>query len=235
VTTQTVVATANVLGTLGREDARHVVETVVVAGPELVGLQEWGWSRRALLPGGDYVWVTPPYGGNPVGARRDRFDLLGFRLRVLGWAARSDRGVRPVPVLPPRTATVARLHDHLLDRTVSVVNYHLVPGVQSRGVYRGDRPLLVARHVTEVRRLQAFVVEQQTAGHVTYALGDSNFHGLRLRGLTSAWHEREDGPGTLGPERKIDDVFGPGPASAVTLVATASDHKAVLASRSDAP
>ena len=71
------------------------------------------------------------------------------------------------------------------------------------------------------------------SAHVTFALGDSNFHGLRLPPLTSAWHGRKDGPGTLGSQRKIDDVFGPGPATAVTLVSTASDHKAVLARRPD--
>jgi hypothetical protein len=232
--TQTLVATANVLDTLSREEARSAVRTVVAARPDLVGLQEWGWSRRTLLPRGDYAWVAPPYGGNPVGARRDRFDLLGYRLRALAWVARSDRHARAVPVLPPRTATVAVLRDRLVDRTVSVVCFHLVPGVQSRGAYRGDRPLLVTRHATEVRRLRALVAEQLAAGHVTFAVGDSNFHGLRLTGLTSAWEGRENAPGTLGSTRRVDDVFGPGPASAVTLLSTASDHRAVLAMRVDA-
>jgi hypothetical protein len=140
-----------------------------------------------------------------------------------------------VPVLPPRVATVALLRDRLLERTVCVVNYHLVPGVQSGGGYRTDRPLLVARHSAEVRRLQALVIEAQASGHVTFAVGDSNFDGLRLLHVTSAWEGREHGPGTFGPRRKIDDVFGPGPASAVTLVSTASDHRAVLARRPDPP
>ena len=46
----TLVATANVLDALGRADARAAVETVLREEPHLVGLQEWGWSRRALLP-----------------------------------------------------------------------------------------------------------------------------------------------------------------------------------------
>lgn len=231
VTAQTLVATANIHFAVGPDEARDAVEAVAAVGPDLVGLQEWGWSRRSLLPRAEYAWVTPVYGGNPVGARRDRFELIGYRLRVLGWVARSDRGARPLPLLPPPTVTVALFHDRVGSRTVSVVNFHLVPGVQSRGDYRGDRPLLVSRHTAEVQRLQTLVAEQLAAGHVTSALGDSNFHGLRLPGLTSAWQGREDGPGTLGSARKIDDVFRPGPAIAVSLDSTASDHKAVITRR----
>ncbi len=230
---ETVVATANVLSTLGRSDARAVVAAVLAEAPDLVGLQEWGRSRRTLLPGADYLWASPAYGGNPVGARRDRFDLLDVSVAVLGGVGRSDRGARPLRLLPPRVATVAVLRDRLLDRRVSVVSYHLVPGVQARGEYRTDRPLLVARHAREASRLRAVVSRLLAAGPVTFAVGDSNFHGLRLPGLTSAWEGREAGPGTLGSERKIDDVFGPGPATDLTLLTTASDHKAVLARRAD--
>jgi endonuclease/exonuclease/phosphatase family metal-dependent hydrolase len=233
--TETVVATANILSSLRPVDARAAVEAVLAAGPDIVGLQEWGWSRRTLLPRAEFAWLAPRYGGNPVGARRDRFDLLRVQLRALGWLARCELGVRPVPVLPPRFATVAVLRDRLLDRTVSVVNYHLVPGVQSRGAYRADRPLLAARHRSEVRRLEALIHDEQASAPVTFALGDSNFDGLRLPDLTSAWHGREDGPGTLGSHRKIDDVFGPGPATAVTRVTTASDHQAILVARPDLP
>lgn len=183
----TLVATANVLDAWGRAHARAAVETVLGEEPHLVGLQEWGWSRRALLPRTDYVWFTPVYGGNAVGARRDRYDQLGARLHILAGIGRSDRGAPPLPVLAPRVATVVRLHDRLHDRTVSVVDYHLVPGVQARGSYRPDRPLLAARHAREVRRLQGLVRAQPAAGHITFAVGDSNFDGLRLPGLTSAW------------------------------------------------
>jgi len=75
------------------------------------------------------------------------------------------------------------------------------------------------------------VSEQLALGHVVLAVGDSNFDGARLAGLTSAWEGREGEPGTLGPRRKVDDVHGPGPASSVTLLATGSDHKAVLVRR----
>lgn len=254
-TSHTVVATCNVLCTLGHEDAGSVLGAVLEQGPDLVGLQEWRVSRHRLLretgsvrvlppqgslagsprdPGSTgYVWVSPLLGGCPVGARADRFELLGCRSRVLGRAGRSDRGAGPVPVVLPRTATVAVFRDRRAGRVVGLVNYHLTPGVQSRGRYRTDRPLLSARHRAEVVRLGRVVEELLALGHAVYAVGDSNFDGLRLDGLTSAWAGREHGPGTLGSRRKIDDVHGPGVPVSLRLVATASDHQAVVARRAD--
>ena len=86
-----------------------------------------------------------------------------------------------------------------------------------------------------MRRLRCLVGSELAAGHVTFAVGDSNFHGLALPDLTSAWEGRDDAPGTLGSTRRVDDVFGPGPAATVALLATASDHQAVLAARPDRP
>ena len=62
-----------------------------------------------------------------------------------------------------------------------------------------------------------------------WALGDSNFHGLRLPGLTSAWDDVPGTVGTLGSYRRIDDVFGPGPPHRVEMFVTESDHRMVLA------
>jgi endonuclease/exonuclease/phosphatase family metal-dependent hydrolase len=250
-----VVATANVLFSLPRHRAAAALDAVLDHAPDLVGLQEWGPRRIGLLrrtgrarwqlgpvrdaarsgAGAGYTWTQPLAGGCPVGARADRYDLLSAATRLLAAAGWSDPGARPVRVLPPRFATVAVFRDRQHDRTVSVVNYHLVPGTQSRGSYREDRPLLAARHRTEVRRLAGLVTEQLALGHVVHAMGDSNFDGLRLPGLTSAWVGREDGPGTLGSRRKIDDVHGPGPADEVTLLVTPSDHQAVLVRRDDRP
>jgi endonuclease/exonuclease/phosphatase family metal-dependent hydrolase len=232
--TSTDVATANVLCSLGRPDAAAALRGVLDLAPDIVGLQEWGPSRRRLLDDPRYAWTRQVYGDCVVGARLDRYDLVGWRSRALGWFARSDRGARPVPVLPPRVATVAVLHDRRLDRRVAVVCYHLVPGVQSHGRYRDDRPLLVARHRSEVRRLGRLVAERLALGDVVHAMGDSNLDGLRLPGLMSAWEGREDDPrGTLGSSRKIDDVLGPGPATALTLLRSASDHAAVVVRRAD--
>src|SRR3954471_20749533 len=93
---QTTVATANVLYTLGADDARTALGDVLAVEPDLVGLQEWyptrlrqlrQTGRVALLPGlslsrrrhghgrGSYVWQQPLLGGCVVGARADRFEL----------------------------------------------------------------------------------------------------------------------------------------------------------------
>ncbi|MCW2756428.1 MAG: hypothetical protein JWO46_174 [Nocardioidaceae bacterium] len=231
----TLVATANVLSALDRVDAGAALADVLEHRPDLVGLQEWGPSRRGLLrrePA--YAWVAPVYGGNAIGFRRDRYRLLAHRLAPLALLGRADPGVRPVPVLPPRLATVARLLERRTDVAISVVSYHLVPGVQRRGRYRADRPLLVSRHRLETLRLSSVVGERLAAGDVVHAMGDSNLDGFVLPGLTSAWAGRRDDPaGTLGSCRKVDDVFGPGPAESVQLLRSASDHAAVLVGRAD--
>jgi hypothetical protein len=249
----TTVATANVLYTLGPDDARAALGDVLALGPDLVGLQEWYPSRLGLLletgsvgpvPSlgarairreraghGDYLWNLPLLGGCAVGARADRFELRGCRPRLLSGPGRADRGDRFLGLEPPRLATVSTYLDRHLDQTVALVSYHLVSGVQTRGTYRPDRPGLVERHRREVRRLEALVAGLLAAGHVVHAVGDSNFDGMRLPGLTSAWEGRETASGTLGPNRKVDDVHGPGGAELVTTVATSSDHLAVVVRR----
>jgi hypothetical protein len=191
-----------------------------------------GPSRRPS--DGAYSWSAPMIGGCAVGARADRFRLLSCRTRFLSRVGLGDRTGRRRNLEPARAAVVAVYADLQQDRTVSLVNYHLVSGVQVGGGYRTDRPLLVARHRHETRVLQMIVREQLALGHVVHATGDSNFDGLRLDGLTSAWEGREQLAGTLGPWRKVDDVHGPGPAEAVTTVTTASDHRALVVRRPDA-
>ena len=231
----TVVATANILCSLPPALARDALHVVLSAEPDLVGLQEWGPRRRRLLAEtSGYLWAAPLVGGCPVGVRADRYDLLACRARVLAGPGLCDLGVRRVPLLPARVATLAVLHDRETGRTVSLLSFHLTPGVQRRGGYRADRPRLAARHRREVAALRRLVDEQLALGHVVHAVGDSNFDGLSLPPLTSAWLGREDGPGTLGSARKIDDVHGPGAATSVVLLETPSDHKAVLVTRPDA-
>jgi hypothetical protein len=252
VTSHTVVASANVLCTLSQDEARQALKGVLALSPDLVGLQEWSLARVRLLResgsiglvpqlgprlggGGGYLWSSPLVGGCAVGARADRFELVRCRAEVLSRAGRAERPERRLGIEPPRIATVATYRDRLHSRTVSLLNYHLAPGVQGGGRYREDRPLLSARHQGEVRRVQALVDELLSLGHDVYAVGDSNFDGLRLSGLTSAWEGRDAEPGTLGPRRKIDDVHGPGRAESVILLTSASDHKAVVVDRVDGP
>lgn len=228
----TVVATANVLCTLGSAAASEALGAVLRAEPDLVCLQEWSWRRRGLLSGTGYRWVAPLLGGCPVGVRADRYDLVESSTRLLAGPGRSDRGARPLPVAPGRFATLAVVRDRSTGEPAAVVSFHLTPGVQGGGVYRADRPHLVARHRRESATLERLVAEQHRLGRVVHAGGDSNLHGFRLAGLTSAWEgtDRDDVGGTLG-RRRIDDVHGPGPARDLTLVTTASDHRALVVRR----
>lgn len=250
-TPRTVVATANVLCTLRPAAARGALRAVLDVEPDLVGLQEWYPSRAGLLretgsvglvpsvglrlgrrgseSTTDYLWHTPVLGGCAVGARADRFELVGVRSRLVSGIGRADKPERVLGVEPPRVVTVATYRDELNARVVSLLDYHLTPGVQARARYRDDRPLLAARHRSEVRHLQRLVDDELALGRVVYALGDSNFEGLRLAGLTSAWEGREQEAGTLGPRRKVDDVHGPTCPSSVARLSTGSDHKAVVA------
>lgn len=247
------VATANVLCTLGLDDARNALRGVLELAPDLVGLQEWNLSRYRLLQqtgrlgtvphvGGrlrrddngltpHYLWNAPLVGGCAVGARADRFELIQCRPRLLSWIGRADRPDRWLRVEPPRVATAAVYRHLQANLTVCLVSYHLAPGVQARGRYRADRPILVSRHQSEVRELERLVDDHLRLGQVVFAAGDSNFDGLRVAGLTSAWEGREDDPGTLGPQRKVDDVLGPGTAESVTLRISESDHKAMVVRR----
>jgi hypothetical protein len=245
-----VVATANVLFSLSRADARAALAGVLALEPDLVGLQEWYVGRAGLLRetgslgpvpsvgprlggprsgGAAYTWSVPLVGGCVVGARTDRFELLAARPRLLSGVGRADKPERWQGIEPPRIATVASYRDRVGGRTVTLVDYHLAPGVQAGGRYRPERPLLVARHRAEVRAVERIVWEHRAGGEVVVAVGDANFDGLRIAGLTSSWEGREQEPGTLGPHRKVDDVHGPGRPDAVVTVASASDHRAVVA------
>jgi hypothetical protein len=250
----TTVVSANLLYTLPAPDARKALDLVLAPQPDLVGLQEWYLPRLPLLRRtGDvrlepsfgliripaahaprYHWVETIADGNVVGARADRFDLVHGRSVLLTGIGRSDRPDRFLDTEPPRLAALGVFRDRVVDRTVALISYHLVPGVEAGGRYRDDRPLIVARHRREVRRIEGLVTELGRAGHTVYAVGDANFHLQRFAGITSSWDGREDDPGTWGRgTRKLDDVHGPGPATEVRLIETPSDHRAVLAVRED--
>ncbi|MBW8750254.1 MAG: hypothetical protein JF565_02380 [Propionibacteriales bacterium] len=250
----TVVASANILYKLRPHDAYATLTQVLAHEPDLVGLQEWYVSRlRLLRQFGDvrvvpslgtgllgrprdpaYHWVSAVAGGNVVGARAERFEVVSSRVAFVSGFGRSDRPDRTLGIEPPRVVTIGVFRDRQMDRTVAMMSYHLTPGVEVDTAYHPERPRLEARHRSDVQRLEALVAEHQQAGHVVYAVGDSNFDSLRLAGLTSAWEGREHRPGTIGSgTRKLDDVQGPGRASRVTLLTTPSDHKAVVAVRPD--
>jgi hypothetical protein len=250
----TVVASANILYKLPIHDARSALTQVLAHDPDLVGLQEWYVSRLRLLrefgqvrvvpPLGSqllgrpsdpaYHWVSAVAGGNVVGARAARFEPVSARVAFVSGFGRSDRPERALGIEPPREVTIGVFRDRELPRTVALMSYHLTPGVEVDAAYIPERPRLQRRHRSDVQRLERLVADHRRAGHVVYAVGDSNFDSLRLAGLTSAWEGREHRPGTIGRgTRKLDDVHGPGLAIDVSLLTTPSDHKAVIASRED--
>jgi hypothetical protein len=251
----TVVASANILYTLPGAVAATALDSVLAEQPDLVALQEWYWGRLGTLRrwGGvrlatlgvlpavpvpaarapRYHWVAT-VDGNVVGARADRYDLVRARAHLNIWPAPSEREDRFLRTEPPRFVAVGVFRDLRSDKLVTLLSYHLSAGVQSRGSYRSDRPRLAARHRHEVTHLGDLVTRELGAGHAVHAAGDSNFDGMQLPGLTSAWAGRESEPGTHGRgKRKIDDVFGAGPATEVRRIATASDHQAILVTRPD--
>src|SRR4051812_27121370 len=151
---RTTVATANVLYTLGPVEARAALGHVLALEPDLVGLQEWYPSRTGLLretgpvglvPGiglrlgnggggsSEYAWNLPLLSGCVVGARTDRFELRSSHAVALSAVGRADREDRFLGLEPPRSATVGVYLDRQLGRTVALVDYHLVSGVQARG------------------------------------------------------------------------------------------------------
>jgi hypothetical protein len=259
VTGQTVVATANVLRSLRSPDAQAALDGVLEVEPDLVGLQEWEFYRVGQLrrsgsvavnplsglrlrrrrrdarstAGPSYVWNMAFLGGCAVGARADRYDLLWSGVRLLSRPGRADRPDRPFGLEPPRFANSAVYRDRRRDRRVALISYHLAAGVQHAGRYRDDRPRLSARHRGEIAALGRVIDRHLTAGHVVYAVGDSNFDGLRLTPLVSAWDGRDDHPGTHGSSRKIDDVHAASAATDVRLLSNASDHRAVIVTRID--
>jgi hypothetical protein len=246
---------------LGVADA--VLRRLLDQEPDIVALQEWPGGRNPLLeatgtfervptarralrrrkrwePGQGVVWSRPVLGPTgPIGLRADRYELLSCKAVTLT----DSRRVRPTPrhpraTLPANRATVVLAHDHEHDEDVVVLGYHLWSGVQVGGHYSqrpGDR-VRVDGHRDQVAALGRLIREHLDRDRVVYALGDSNFHGLKLPGLVSAWDGRENQPrGThRGSRRKIDDVFGPGRAGQVELVDHPDrriDHQGVLAVR----
>ena len=245
-TDELVVATANVQQDLSTCTAARALGLVLGVGAHVVGLQEW-YPRRwrpltrsgSLRPvpgagisfrghrGGRLAWCAGVVGGCVVGLDRARFRLTGCEPLVLSRPGHADRGEGWLGVEPSRVAVVARGEERSTGRRLAVVGYHLVHGVQQAGRYRGDRPALADRHRAEVARLSCEVDRLRAEGNLVLALGDSNFHGLRLPGLASAWASSGSEEGTLG-RRQVDDVHATWAPTSLATLETPSDHRALV-------
>ncbi|HEX7739915.1 MAG TPA: endonuclease/exonuclease/phosphatase family protein [Marmoricola sp.] len=240
------VASANVEVRLPASARRACLDGILAEDPDIVGLQEFFLNRARtlgeygklqLIPGpvtfdahpGRYVWTGVTFGDCVVGLRAGRFAFESAHVLRLSRFGRAENPTRPGGIEPPRRSVLVRCRDLETSTALSLISFHMVPGVQSRGAYRSDRPKLVARHRAEAARLDQVVSRELRSGRTVLAMGDSNFDGFAIPGLTSAWagHDR---PGTHG-KRTIDDVFGPGRTERVWTIQNASDHDAVLALR----
>ena len=223
------VATANIRVTLDHLQAAQALNDVLSMNPDLGGLQEFGSSRDSLLKAASgYDYARNSIGGGPVFWRRDRYGLLRCRAVRLSRAEFVGNLAARKSRLPASWATVAILSDDDTGAEPAVVNFHLTAEVQYGGGYRTDRAhrLRVWRHKREVRRLMRLARRLRRRGRPVYLLGDTNFDGLKLRGLTSCWEGR-DGK-TLGG-RAVDVIFADRKPRAVRTVKTASDHRGVIA------
>jgi hypothetical protein len=228
-----VVVTHNIAQALPLPLAEEALDAVLAQRPDVVGLQECYPRRWQLLRAkGAFAWSHPLVGGCVVGVSRERFAGLSARGHRLSWPGRADRGEAPLGFEPPRVCVVVRCEERLTGVRFALVGFHLVHGVQLSGEYRRDRPRLVARHQGEVARLSQLVQRLEDEGRLVVAMGDSNFTGLSLPGLTSAWTGRHTAPGTLG-RRRVDDVHAPAAPTSVVTIGTPSDHRAVVAAYAD--
>lgn len=228
------ISSANVQCILESAAASRVLRDVLATDPDVVLLQEWALKRvlilrregsvRVVAPVslgcggvGDYRWFAPITGGCAIGIRDARFEGSHARLRFLslpGWS----EGQR---VQPGRTALEVRAIDQITQRPVTFISYHLIPGSEFGGNYLPDRPHQAARHRHEQARLQRAIDRSRAIGDV-YAGGDSNFDGFAIKNLVSAWS------GSLHEPGRIDDVFAPRAARAITTIETESDHRALV-------
>lgn len=264
---------ANVCSDQPTTAARAALRRILAIAPDVICLQEWFLPRAGalrstgpvhLLPGpirlparpprpdvagtggGQYLWAASGLGDTVIGVRADRWQVQSAGLVLIDRPGRGERTDRPGGLEPPRWATAVAVEARIEPATaLSVLSFHLTPGVERGGHYRGDRPRLVARHRGEVTTLGRWAARE--AHHrpdaLILAAGDTNHHRLPVPGLISAWssspsiteHEPPPtfgGPGTGSSPRTIDDCFGNRPATSARTLEIGSDHRAVIATYS---
>jgi hypothetical protein len=222
-----IVATANVLKTLGQDDAARSLNAVMIHRPQMVGLQEWDKSRRPLLalrgrvfrlprlrkrlgrkaPTSGYVFGYPLGGAPPVGVDAEWGELLAVRTITLA----KGRGVRATK------ACEALIRERATGALHVVLNLHLLA--------HHDRPAYAAAW----RQGRAAAIEWAESWHGfnRWVMGDTNKHLMALPPLVSCWHGNKVDP-TFGP-RTIDNIYADRHATHVHAIETPSDHNAVVA------
>lgn len=227
------VATHNVKVDLDDTRAGNSVAAVLRYQPDIIGLQEWGRSRRSILRNLGRVVTFPriryhvgpphkqtgyvfayPLGGQPVGVRADVIEVVSVR-RIKLSAKRP--GVRPTF----GTELVCQIRE--TNETVAVLNVHPVA--------HHDRPENKAAWVEAVESIEDW--SDGWAGFRRFVVGDMNKQGHRVDGLVSCWSGRES-EGTFRT-RTIDEVYATRRADSVHVIHTPSDHDAVIAVYEEQP
>lgn len=231
-------ATHNVKITLDDTDAAACLNAVLAYEPDVIGLVEWGRARRKILaatgtvvaaprlralfrkhPADGLVWVYP-IGGQPVGVRADKYEVLTVRRLVI---APEANGVRQTD------ATEVVLRDRRTGKRKAILNTHPVAHHNRRANLRSWR-----------RSMQSIDDWADSwTGYDRYVMGDLNKETVRIEGLTSCrvgngelpTFDSRDRDGD--PDRGIDHIFGPRKFADATTVKTESDHRALVADERD--
>lgn len=226
----TTICSANIRVTLPRKTAELALDKVLTeTHPHIVGVQEWGKSRDPAMKRLAYKhkmnWARVP-GAGPI-MWDERLRLVFIEPRRLARAGFLGRLIGRRSHLPDNIAAMAVLEFN--GREACVLNVHLTAEVQDRyGNYHRDlaRRPRVRRHKREVRSIANIARRQRKKGRDVYVVGDFNFDGLVIPGLTSCWRGRDGG--TLG-NRAVDQIHTTSPAAQVRTISTPSDHDAVIA------
>ena len=219
-------ASHNVWVNLDDTHAEHAVSKVLRYRPDIIGLQEWGRSRRTILRDLGRVTAFPriryhvgpphkqagyvfayPIGGQPVGVNAAVLEIVAVRRRKLS-------AKRPGVRATYGTELIAQLRD--TGETVAVLNVHPVA--------HHDRPQNKAAHTEAVESIREWA--EEWAGFRRYVMGDMNARNVRIPGLRSCWDGRP-AEGTFRG-RAIDHIYGIHPFHTVRVVNTTSDHHAVV-------
>lgn len=222
--------THNILVSLNPADTATCVQTCLDYDPDVIGLVEVGRGKRDVLakfgtviaaprlralfrkhPTDGIVWVYP-LGGQPVGVRADKYEVLTVRRLVISPAA---DGVRQTD------ATEVVLRDRRTGKRKAILNTHPVAHHNRRANLRSWR-----------RSMQSIDDWADSwTGYDRYVMGDLNKEAVRIEWLVSCRVGNGDLPTFRG--RGIDHIFGPRKFADAITVKTESDHRALVADERD--
>jgi len=231
--TNEVVAYHNVFGGLELGEAADALEAVLAAGPDIVGLGEWGPNRRRLLAEqDDYMWLKPGGTHPPIGADKARYRCFSSHGVTLAKGREVERkpGKPSRGVLPDNHATVVVWEEIATGDLVTTICFHLPSGIETGGTWRRIAGVLTkrARMAREAKRkLRKIGQRHWQRRRRVYLLGDTNFHAMHLAPFASCWKSNRL-RATHG-RRTIDIVYAQQPrALAIEIIPTRSDHKGVV-------